>query len=135
MAGRLVGGPRSSTGGRRGMTPLCDEASYSIECENSWTFLTWACLGPFAHLTRSPASPGTMLAPPIFLGFVQFSVCVFSASTFPENPPEVEKCHFAELPEVPTDTADLTNGIPGRPRTRTATVRKLARLARRLRPP
>ena len=135
MTGRLGGGPRSPTGGRRGMTPLCDVASYSIEYESGWTLLTWARRGHFAHPTRSPASPGTMPVSTIFLGFVQFSACAFSASTFPENPPEVEKCHFVELPEVPTDTADLTNGIPGRPRTRTATVRKLARLARRLRPP
>ena len=34
---------------------------------------------------------------------------------FPD-PPEVEKCRCTEPPEVPTNTADLTSGIPGRPR-------------------
>jgi hypothetical protein len=117
------------------MTPLCDPASYSGEYYGIRAFLTWGDQGPFEHPTRSPARPG--IAPPclIFPGVVQFSVGVFSASTFPAFPGEVENCHFGELPEVPTDTADLTNGVPGWPRTRTMTVRKLARSARRLRPP
>jgi hypothetical protein len=71
---------------------------------------------------------------PGFPGVVQFSVSVFSASTFPKIPPVVEICHFAGPPEAPTATADVAGGIPGRrPRTRTATVRKLARSPRRLR--
>ena len=113
MADRLAGGPRSPTGYRRGMTPLCAVASYSIEYEGIWVFLTWGDQGPFEHPTRSPARPGT--APPclIFPGVVQFSVSVFSASTFIENPPVVEICHFAGPPEAPTATADVAGGIPG----------------------
>jgi len=37
------------------------------------------------------------------------------------------------MPEVPTATSDLTGGTPRRPRTQAATVRKRARLYRRLR--
>ena len=133
LTGRVAGGRRSPTGARRGMTPLCAAASYSIEYKILRLFTAWGDQGPFEHPTRSPARPGT--APPclIFPGVVQFSVSVFSASTFPDNPPVVEICHFAGTPEAPTATADVAGGIPGWPRTRPATVRKLARSPRRLR--
>jgi hypothetical protein len=133
LAARLAGRPRSPAGSRRGMTPLCAAASYSIEYKLLRVFTAWGDQGPFEHPTRSPARPGT--APPclIFPGVVQFSVSVFSASTFIENPPVVEICHFAGPPEAPTATADVAGGIPGWPRTRPATVRKLARSPRRLR--
>ena len=133
LTGRVAGGRRSPTGARRGTTPLWPVASYSPEYEGSRTFIAWGDQGPVAHPTRSPARPRTLPSSPNSPGFVQFFVDVFSASNFPEFPPEVENCHFAELPEVPTVTADLTNGIPGRSRTRTATVPKLARSPRRLR--
>ncbi len=84
-----------------------------------------------------PARPGATPPCLIFPGVVQFSVSVFSASTFSGNPPVVEICHFAGPPEAPTATADVAGGIPGWPRTRTATVRKLPvarRSPRQLRP-
>ena len=127
-AGGWLRGPSASSG--------CSlPASYSIEYKTLRSFTAWGDQGPFEHPTRSPARPGTIPPCLIFPGVVQFSVSVFSASTFPAFPGKVENCHFGELPEVPTDTADLTNGIPGWSWTRTMTVRKLARSARRLRPP
>jgi hypothetical protein len=66
------------------------------EYESSRGFLTRADQGPLAHPARSPARPRTIPLSPSFLGVVQFSVCLFSACTFPAFPGEVENCHFGE---------------------------------------
>ena len=95
--------------------------------------LATADQGPFAHATHDPARPGTRPHARNFPGFVQFSVPAFQHPLVSRKPHSPKIRHFAQMPEVPTATSDLTGGTPRRPRIQAATVRKRARLYRRLR--
>ncbi len=87
----------------------------------------------YAHATLPPVRLGTCPHAQIFPGFVQFSVLAFRHPLFSRKSQRSRIRHFAQMPEVPTATSDLTGGTPRRPRTQAATVRKRARLYRRLR--
>ena len=95
--------------------------------------LATADQGPFAHATLFPVRLGTCPHARIFPGFVEFSVLAFQHPLFSRKSQRSKIRHFAQMPEVPTATSDLTGGTPRRPRIQAATVRKRARLYRRLR--